>query len=297
MTQPPGLEPSQVPPESRDGLQLPGEHPHAPQAPRRRLSWPRRHKRLTAGIAALGLLLVIGVIGNATGIGETAVKVADPGTRSTTATAKASARATVRVGTGATARASARTTAKAGAGGTAKAGAGGTAKAGAGDTAKATAKAGTEPSASSRPPTTPVASQDCSDQARAWLNGGSSQQIAALEGAFGTLYAAGNALVSAAGHGASRDIPAVEGAAGALQSAAGAVEANPGPSCVSGLRADLMSGAADYSEVASDADSAVGEYEAGQVSAAKADVEAARPLAAEATASIAAAEAAENFSG
>ena len=58
-----------------------------------------------------------------------------------------------------------------------------------------------------------------------------------------------------------------------------------------------MSGAADYSEVASDADSAVGEYEAGQVSAAKADVEAARPLAAEATASIAAAEAAENFSG
>ena len=281
MTQPPGLEPSQVPPESRDGLQLPGEHPHAPQAPRRRLSWPRRHKRLTAGIAALGLLLVIGVIGNATGIGETAVKVADPGTRSTTATAKASARATVRVGTGATARASARTTAKAGAG----------------DTAKATAKAGTEPSASSRPPTTPVASQDCSDQARAWLNGGSSQQIAALEGAFGTLYAAGNALVSAAGHGASRDIPAVEGAAGALQSAAGAVEANPGPSCVSGLRADLMSGAADYSEVASDADSAVGEYEAGQVSAAKADVEAARPLAAEATASIAAAEAAENFSG
>ena len=58
-----------------------------------------------------------------------------------------------------------------------------------------------------------------------------------------------------------------------------------------------MSGAADYSEVASDADNAVGEYEAGQVSAAKADVEAARPLAAKATASIAAAEAAENFSG
>jgi hypothetical protein len=58
-----------------------------------------------------------------------------------------------------------------------------------------------------------------------------------------------------------------------------------------------MSGAADYSEVASDADSAVGEYEAGQVSAAKAAVEAARPLAVEATASISAAVAAENFSG
>ena len=269
MTQPPGLQPS--------------------QAPRRRLSWLRGHQRLTAGIAAFGLLLAIGAIASATESGNTAGKVADPATRSTTASAKASTRATVRAGTGATARASATTTARAGAGATAKAGPG--------PAAKASAKAGTEPSASSNPPATPVTSQDCSDQARAWLNGGSSQQIAALESAFGTLYAAGNALVSAAGHGASRDIPAVEGAAGALQSAAGAVEANPGPSCVSGLRANLMSGAADYSEVASDVDNAVGEYEAGQVSAAKADVEAARPLAAKATASIAAAEAAENFSG
>jgi hypothetical protein len=227
--------------------------------------------------------------------------VADPGARSTAAGAKASTGATVRAGTGATARASATTTAKAGPGDTAKAGAGNTAEAGAGATAKASAnasaKAGTAPRASSGPPATPVTSQDCSDQARAWLNGGSSQQIAALEGAFGTLYAAGNALVSAAGHGASRDIPAVEGAASALQSAAGAVEANPGPSCVPGLRTNLVSGAADYSEVASDADSAVGEYEAGQVSAAKAAVEAARPLAVEATASISAAVAAENFSG
>jgi hypothetical protein len=264
MTQPPGLQPS--------------------QAPRRALSWLRGHKRLAAGIAALGLLLVIGAIATvAGGGGGTAATVADPGARSTTAGAKASTRATVRAGTGATARASATTTAGAGAGDTGKAGAGAT--------AKASARAG------SSPPAMPVTSQDCSDQARAWLNGGSSQQIAALESAFGTLYAAGNAFVSAAGHGASRDIPAVEGAAGALQSAAGAVEANPGPSCVSGLRANLMSGATDYSEVAGDVDSAVGAYEAGQVSAAKADVAAARPLAAEATASISAAEAAENFGG
>jgi hypothetical protein len=257
MTQPPGLQPS--------------------QAPRRRRSWPRGRKRLTAGIAALGLLLVIGAIATAAGVGGTADKVADPGSRSTTAGAKAS--------TGATVKASTRASVKAGAVATAKAG------------AKAGATAGTEPSASSSTAAQPGTSQDCLAQARAWLNGGSSQQMAALEGAFGTLYAAGNALVSAAGHGASRDIPAVEGAAGALQSAAGAVEANPGPSCVPGLRANLVSGAADYSEVASDADSAVGEYEAGQVNAAKADVEAARPLAAEATASISAAEAAENFSG
>jgi hypothetical protein len=265
MTQPPGLQPS--------------------QAPRRRRSWPRGRKRLTAGIAALGLLLVIGAIATAAGVGGTADKVADPGSRSTTAGAKAS--------TGATVKASTRASVKAGAVATAKAGAVATAKAG----AKAGATAGTEPSASSSTAAQPGTSQDCLAQARAWLNGGSSQQMAALEGAFGTLYAAGNALVSAAGHGASRDIPAVEGAAGALQSAAGAVEANPGPSCVPGLRANLVSGAADYSEVASDADSAVGEYEAGQVNAAKADVEAARPLAAEATASISAAEAAENFSG
>jgi hypothetical protein len=261
MTQRPGLQPS--------------------QAPRRPLSWLRGRKRLTAGIAAFGLLLAIGAIATVAGGGGTAAKMADPGARSITASAKASTRATVRAGTGATARAVA----------------GDTAKAGAGATATASAMAGTEPRASSSPPATPVTAQDCSDQARAWLNGGSSQQIAALESAFGTLYAAGNALVSAAGHGASRDIPAVEGAADALRSAAGAVEANPGPSCVSGLRANLRSGAADYSEVASDVDSAVGAYEAGQVSAAKADVAAARPLAAEATASIVAAEAAENFSG
>ena len=284
MTQPPGPQPPQVPPEPRDGLQRRGQQPDAPRAPRRRLSWPRGHKRLTAGIAALGLLLVIGAIASAAESGKTAAKVADPATRSTTATAKASTRATVKAGTGATA--------KAGTGATAKASTGASAE----PSANRTTGASAEPSAASST-TTPESSQDCFDQARAWLNGGSSQQIAALEGAFGTLYAAGNALVSAAGHGASRDIPAVEGAAGALQSAAGAVEANPGPSCVSGLRANLMSGAADYSEVASDADRAVGEYEAGQVSAAKADVAAARPLVAEASASIAAAEAAANFSG
>jgi hypothetical protein len=58
-----------------------------------------------------------------------------------------------------------------------------------------------------------------------------------------------------------------------------------------------MSGAADYAEVAGDAESAVGALEAGQVGAAKADVAAARPLVGEASASIAAAEAAANVSG
>ena len=286
MTQLPGLEPSQVPPESRNGL-----------PPRRRRSWSRGRKRLTAGIAALGLLLAIGAIASATEGGKTGAKVADPATRSTTAAAKAGTRATVKANAGATVKANAGATAKAGAGATAKAGTGASGKAGTGATAKAGVGAGTEPTAGSSPPATPVTSPDCSDQAQAWLNGGSSEQIAALDGAFGGLYAAANALVSAAGHGARRDIPAVEGAAGALQSAAGAVEANPGPSCVPGLRANLMSGAADYAEVAGDAESAVGALEAGQVGAAKADVAAARPLVGEASASIAAAEAAANVSG
>lgn len=256
-----------------------------PQAPRRRLSWSRGHKLLTAGIAALGLLLVIGAVVSATGSGKTAAQVADPGTRSTTAAAKASTRATVEAGTGVTAKASTGATAKASTG------------AGTEPSANRSTGPGTEPSAGSSTATA-EASQDCLDRARAWLNGGSSQQIAGLEGAFGALYAAGNALVSAAGHGASRDIPAVERAAGALQSAAGAVEADPGPSCVPGLRANLMSGAADFAEVASDGESAVGAYEAGRRSAAEADVEAARSLAAEASVSIAAAEAAAgNFSG
>ena len=294
MTQLPGLEPSQVPPESRNGL-----------PPRRRRSWSRGRKRLTAGIAALGLLLAIGAIASATEGGKTGAKVADPATRSTTAaakagtraTVKANARATVKANAGATVKANAGATAKAGTGASGKAGTGASGKAGTGATAKGGVGAGTEPTAGSSPPATPVTSPDCSDQAQAWLNGGSSEQIAALDGAFGGLYAAANALVSAAGHGARRDIPAVEGAAGALQSAAGAVEANPGPSCVPGLRANLMSGAADYAEVAGDAESAVGALEAGQVGAAKADVAAARPLVGEASASIAAAEAAANVSG
>jgi hypothetical protein len=282
MTQLPGLEPSQVPPESRDGL-----------PPRRRRPWSRGRKRLTAGIAALGLLLAIGAIASATESGKNSAKVADPAAGSTTAAAKAGTRATVKAGTNAGTKAGTGATAKAGAGATAKA----TTRAGAEPSAKKSTGPGTDPGASSSPPATPVTSPDCSDQAQAWLNGGSSEQIAALDGAFGGLYAAANALVSAAGHGARRDIPSVEGAAGALQSAAGAVEANPGPSCVPGLRANLMSGAADYAEVAGDAESAVGALEAGQVGAAKADVAAARPLVGEASASIAAAEAAANVSG
>ena len=276
MTQPPGFRP-----------------------PRRRLSWPRGHKRLTAGIAAFGLLLVIGAIGSAAGIGKTAAKVADPGHPIHHGHRKGEHEGHRKSGHGSHRQSEHGGHRKASTGATAKAGTGAAParKRARGPPRRQARRRARRPAQAAARPATPGASQDCSDQARAWLNGGSSQQIAALEGAFGALYAAGNALVSAAGHGASRDIPAVEGAAGALQSAAGAVEANPGPSCVPGLRANLMSGAADYSEVASDAESAVGEYEAGQVSAAKADVEAARPLAAEASASIAAAEAAANFSG
>jgi hypothetical protein len=312
MTQSPGPQPSQVPPESPDGLHPQGQHSDAPRPPRRRLSWPRGRKRLTAGIAAFGLLLAIGAIGSAAGIGETAVKVADPGARSTTAGAKASTRATVKASTGATVKASTGATAKAGTGATAKASpgpsakasTGSSAKAGTGATAKARAKASakarTKPSASKSTAAAPEASQDCLDQARAWLNGGSAQRLSALEDGFGALDAAGHAFVSAAAAGAASagDISAVQAAAGALQSDAGAVEANPGPTCVPGLRANLMSGAADYSEVANAADSGMAQYEAGQVSAAVADVEAARPLVGEANASISAASnAAENFGG
>ena len=266
--------------------------------PRRRLSWARGHKRLTAGIAAFGLLAGIAAIVGATGIGTSAFTVADPGPRSITSTAKAGTGATAKASTGAAVKPGTGAPAKPGRGASAKAGTGASAKAGTGSSAPGGANAGTGTGAGGGAPgTPPAASDDCSDQARAWLNGGSSQQIAALEGAFGALDAAGNALVAAAGHGAHREIPAVEGAAGALQSAAGAVEANPGPACVPGLRANLMSGAADFSQVAGDAESAVGALEDGQVGAAEADVDAARPLVAEASGSIAAAEAAANSAG
>jgi hypothetical protein len=103
---------------------------------------------------------------------------------------------------------------------------------------------------------------------------------------------------ASAGSASAGDISAVQTTAGALQSAAQAIEANPGPACVPGLRANLTSGAADYSEVAIDANSGMDQYEAGQVSAAVADVEAARPLVAEGSAAISAAsKAAGSFGG
>ena len=298
MTQPPGLQPSQVPPQARDGLQPRGQDPQAPH--RGRLSWLRRHKRLTAGIAAFGLLLVIGAIGSVTGSDTTALRVADPGTRSTMASTKASTNAGAKASAKASIKASAKAGAKTSATATATAGAKPGATATATASAKAGIKAGAKPSASSSTAAKPEASQDCLAQARAWLNGGSTQQLAALEGGFGALDSAGHAFVAAASAGAAPagDISAVQTAADALHSDAEAIEANPGPACVPGLRANLVSGAADYSQVAIDASSGMGQYEAGQVSAAVADVEAARPLIAEGNASISAASrAAGNFSG
>jgi hypothetical protein len=262
--------------------------------------WPRRHKRLTAGIAALGVLLAIGAIGTAAGIGKTAQKVADPGTRSTMASANAGTRATAKASTRATVKAGTRATAKAGAKASTKPSLKAGAKASTKPSTKAGANTGPTPSAKTSTAPQPEASQDCFAQARAWLNGGSTQQLAALEDGFGALDAAGHAFVAAASAGAASagDISAVQTAAGALQSAAEAVEANPGPACVPGLRANLMSGASDYSEVATDADSGMDQYEAGQVSAAVADVEAARPLVAEGSAAISAAsKAAGTFGG
>jgi hypothetical protein len=258
--------------------------------------WPRRHKRLSAGIAAFGLLLVIGAIGCAAGSGKTAVKVADPGTESTVASAKAGTRATVKASTRATVKPGAKATVKARARATVKPGAKASAKAG----AKPSVKAGAKPSAKTSTAAKPEASQDCFAQARAWLHEGSTQRLTALEDSFGALDAAGHAFVAAASAGTASagDISAVQTSAGALQSAAQAIEANPGPACVPGLRANLMSGATDYSEVATDADSGMDQYEAGQVSAAVADVEAARPLVAEGSAAISAAsKAAGNLGG
>jgi hypothetical protein len=251
---------------------------------RRRLSWPRGHKRLTAGLAALGVLLVIGACGNATGSGKSAVKVADLGTRSTMTSAKAGAKADAKAGAKAGPKAAATASLRA------------AAKAG----GKASPKAGPKPSANPTTAAKPEASQDCPAQVRAWLNGGSTQQLTALEDGFTALDAAGHAFEAAAADGAASagDVSAVQTAADALQSDAGAIEANPGPTCVPGLRANLMSGASDYSQVAIDANSGMDQYEAGQVSAAIADVEAARPLVAEGSAGIsAAAKAAGNFSG
>jgi hypothetical protein len=262
--------------------------------------WPRRHKRLTAGIAAFGLLLVIGAIGCAAGSGKTAAKVADPGSRSTVASAKASTRAAAKASTRAAVKASTSAAAQAGTRATAQASAKPSTKPSLKPSLKAGAKPSTRPSAKTSTAAKPEASQDCLAQARAWLHGGSTQRLAALEDGFGALDAAGHAFVAAASAGAASagDVSAVQTTAGALRSAAEAIEANPGPTCVPGLRANLMSGAADYSEVAIDANSGMDQYEAGQVSAAVADVEAARPLVAEGSAAISAAsKAAGNFGG
>jgi hypothetical protein len=91
------------------------------------------------------------------------------------------------------------------------------------------------PSASAKPST--AASPSCLTQVRAWISGGSSQQLGSLQSDFSAFSTAARTFVTdtANGGASASDVSAVQSAAADIQADAQAVEANPPPACGPGL--------------------------------------------------------------
>lgn len=108
-----------------------------------------------------------------------------------------------------------------------------------------------------------AASPDCRAQVQAWLGGGASGQLNALESDFGSFGLVAKMFAGAAdGAGASfSDIDTVQSAAATIQADAQTMAADPGPACAPGVRHLLAEGVADYEKAAADADDGMGKYE------------------------------------
>lgn len=168
-----------------------------------------------------------------------------------------------------------------------------TATAGASETVKASAARAV---ASSRPST--AASPSCLSQVKAWINGGSSRQLGALQSDMSAFSAAAKMFASDNSYGGAPagDVSAVQNAAASIQADAQAIEADPAPACVPGMRPALDAAATDYSKAAIDAGNAMGQYSAGADGSALADLQAAGGAANSGTGEITAATtAAEKF--
>lgn len=111
-----------------------------------------------------------------------------------------------------------------------------------------TARPSLSPSAAAPP--------DCLSQVRAWISGGSSKQLGALQADFSAFSAAGQTFVAhqEAGGATPADVSAVQNAAAAIQADAQAMESDPASSCGPGMRPALDAAATDYQKAAIDAD-------------------------------------------
>ena len=121
------------------------------------------------------------------------------------------------------------------------------------------------------------AAPTCLAQGRAWVNNGADTQMGAIEA---DLTAFGGAATTFAGDintgtAGSSDVAGVQLAAADMESDAQALEADPAPSCIPGLRADLAAGTGDFSKCAIGAENAMDQYTAGDMDAAAADINAA----------------------
>jgi len=105
----------------------------------------------------------------------------------------------------------------------------------------------------------------CAAQVQDWVNGGAVRRIGTFGADLGSFAAAANAFAADLGDGGASagDVAGIRSAAAAIQSDARGVQANPGPACVPGLRANLAAAAGDYSKAAADADHGMSQYTAG----------------------------------
>jgi hypothetical protein len=105
----------------------------------------------------------------------------------------------------------------------------------------------------------------CAAQVQDWVNGGAFRRIASFGADLGSFAAAANAFAADLGDGGASagDLSGIRSTAAAIQSDARGVQANPGPACVPGLRANLAAAAGDYSKAAADADHGMSQYTAG----------------------------------
>jgi hypothetical protein len=117
----------------------------------------------------------------------------------------------------------------------------------------------------------------CAAQVQDWVNGGAVRRIGIFGADLGSFAAAANAFAADLGDGGASagDVAGIRSAAAAIQSDARGVQANPGPACVPGLRANLAAAAGDYSKAAADADHGMSQYTAGDRNDASAQIGAA----------------------
>ena len=129
---------------------------------------------------------------------------------------------------------------------------------------------------------------------RAWITGGSYTQMGALRSNLESLDSAAQQFASDAGNGdvPPSDVSAVQNAAADLQADAQELGSDVAPACAAGMRADVSQAAADYQEVAIDADNAMGQYSAGAYSSAVSDLHAATAATDDGAAELSAATAA-----